>query len=513
MSIRQLKSLSKIKGEEDFESKTLKQQQKIIAILMSQVSCERDAAEKALELQEKACLKQGKIVGKGGSRRRRRGRRSTASASDSGSDSDTSTSTQATAPPPPVQQTAQTAQAAPAQAAAAQEVGGDIYDLLSVIIVSGGAYMAGSYALAAGLDDGMTALMEANGVGSLQSCAPEEQLARKLNAAALGYQVPDYCNQAETNMNALIIAAPLAAASLCAYFGVRNPISILADTARSTQRRVADGLRNPVDTISAARDKVSEGLRKCFGRRARTPESVVNAANIAVQAQNAATTAARNSPNANIAQSNALQAGQQVVNPTITPSVTPTSPVAVPSPPRTVAQAMGNVPQQRTPPQQMLSPVAEGDTSPPALSSLSSTPQSPNYSPTTGLPRQILSASSSSSDDDDDDDDDDEEEEEEEGEVPTLVQAVGQSNTPTSVGSVSSVDNQGRSVRRSSRRRSGGKKKKARKTHKKKAKKARKARKSRKQKHKAKKTRKHKNKVHKTRKHKGKKKGKKTRKH
>ena len=52
MSIRQLKSLSKIKGEEDFESKTLKQQQKIIAILMSQVSCERDAAEKALELQE-----------------------------------------------------------------------------------------------------------------------------------------------------------------------------------------------------------------------------------------------------------------------------------------------------------------------------------------------------------------------------------------------------------------------------------------------------------------------------
>ena len=317
-------------------------------------------------------------------------------------------------------------------------------------------------------------------------------------------------------MNALIIAAPLAAASLCAYFGVRNPISILADTARSTQRRVADGLRNPVDTISAARDKVSEGLRKCFGRRARTPESVVNAANIAVQAQNAATTAARNSPNANIAQSNALQAGQQVVNPTITPSVTPTSPVAVPSPPRTVAQAMGNVPQQRTPPQQMLSPVAEGDTSPPALSSLSSTPQSPNYSPTTGLPRQSLSASSSSSDDDDDDDNDDdeeEEEEEEEGEVPTLVQAVGQSNTPTSVGSVSSVDNQGRSVRRSSRRRSGGKKKKARKTHKKKAKKARKARKSRKQKHKAKKTRKHKNKVHKTRKHKGKKKGKKTRKH
>ena len=511
MSIRQLKSLSKIKGEEDFESKTIKQQQKIIAILMSQVSCERDAAEKALELQEKACLKQGKIVGKGGSRRRRRGRRSTAS--DSGSDSDTSASTQATAPPPPVQQTAQTAQAAPAQAAAAPAQSGDIYDLLSVIIVSGGAYMAGSYALAAGLDDGMTALMEANGVGSLQSCAPEEQLARKLNAAALGYQVPDYCNQAETNMNALIIAAPLAAASLCTYFGVRNPISILADTARSTQRRVADGLRNPVDTISAARDKVSEGLRKCFGRRARTPESVVNAANIAVQAQNAATTAARNSPNANIAQSNALQAGQQVVNPTITPSVTPTSPVAVPSPPRTVAQAMGNVPQQRTPPQQMLSPVAEGDTSPPALSSLSSTPQSPNYSPTTGLPRQTPPASSSSDDDDDDDDEDDDDDDEEEGEVPTLVQAVGQSNSPASVGSVSSVDNQGRSVRRSSRRRTGGKKKKARKTHKKKAKKARKARKSRKHKHKAKKTRKHKNKVHKTRKHKGKKKGKKTRKH
>ena len=499
MSIRQLKSLSKIKGEEDFESKTIKQQQKIIAILMSQVSCERDAAEKALELQEKACLKQGKIVGKGGSRRRR-GRRRTASASDSGSDSDTSASTQGTAPPPPAQQTAQ---AAPAQAAPARGLGGDIYDLLSVIIVSGGAYMAGSYALAAGLDDGMTALMEANGVGSSQSCAPEEQLARKLNAAALGYQVPDYCTQAESNMNALIIAAPLAAASLCSYFGVRNPVTILADTARSTQRRVADGLRNPVDTISAAREKVSEGLRKCFGRRARTPESVVNAANLAVQAQTAATTAARTSPNPTTAQADALQAGQQVVNPTISPRTTPTSPTVVPSPSRTVAAAMNSVPVERVQLDAMLSPVAEGDTSPPAMSSLSRTPTptSPAYSPTTP---PVQDQQDDSSDEDDDD-------EEEEGEI--VEQVVAQSTTPTSIGSVASVDDQGRSVRRSSRRRSGGKKKKARKTHKKKIKKARKAKKSRKHKHKAKKTRKHKNKAHKTRKHKGKKKGKKTRKH
>ena len=510
MSIRQLKSLSKIKGEEDFESKTVKQQQKIIAILMSQVSCERDAAEKALELQEKACLKQGKIVGKGGSRRRR-GRRRTASASDSGSDSDTSASTQGTAPPPPAQQTAQ---AAPAQAAPARGLGGDIYDLLSVIIVSGGAYMAGSYALAAGLDDGMTALMEANGVGSLQSCAPEEQLARKLNAAALGYQVPDYCTQAESNMNALIIAAPLAAATLCSYFGVRNPVSIIADTARSTQRRVADGLRNPVDTISAAREKVSEGLRKCFGRRARTPESVVNAANLAVQAQTAATTAARTSPNPTTAQADALQAGQQVVNPTISPRTTPTSPVVVPSPPSSVSQAMNSAPAERVQLDAMLSPVAEGDTSPPAMSSLSRTPTptSPAYSPTTppGMVNQqdqeaLMNQQHDSSDEEEDDD------EEEEGEI--VEQVVTQSTTPTSIGSVSSVDGQGRSIRRSSRRRTGGKKKKARKTHKKKIKKARKAKKSRKHKHKAKKTRKHKNKAHKTRKHKGKKKGKKTRKH
>ena len=506
MSVRQLKSLSKIKGEEDFESKTIKQQQKIIAILMSQVSCERDAAEKALELQEKACLKQGKIVGKGGSRRRRRGRRSTAS--DSGSDSDTSTSTQGTAPPAPVQQTAQ---AAPAQAAPAQGLGGDIYDLLSVIIVSGGAYMAGSYALAAGLDDGMTALMEANGVANLQSCSAEEQLARKLNAAALGYQVPDYCTQAESNMNALIIAAPLAAVSLCSYFGVRNPVSILADTARSTQRRVADSLRNPVDTIAAAREKVSEGLRKCFGRRARAPESVVNAANLAVQAQTAATTAARSSPNPSTAQANALQAGQQVVNPTISPRTTPTSPVVVPSPPRNVSQAMNSAPVERVQLDAMLSPVAEGDTSPPSMSSLSRTPTptSPAYSPTTPPVQDqealMMNQQDESSDEEEDDDD------EEEGEI--VEQVVTQSTTPTSIGSVSSVDGQGRSVRRSSRRRSGGKKKKARKTHKKKIKKARKAKKSRKHKHKAKKTRKHKNKAHKTRKHKGKKKGKKTRKH
>ena len=281
MSIRQLKSLSKIKGENDFESKTLKQQQKIISILMSQVSCERDAAEKALELQEKACAKKGKIVGKGGSRRRRRGRNTT-----SGNDTDTSTTTASTT------QTTAPGQGAQAQPQGAQAPSGDIYDLMSVIIVSGGAYMAGSYALAAGLDDGMTALMQQNGDASLQSCAPEEQLARKLNAAALGYQVPDYCNQAETNMNALIIAAPLAAAALCSYFGVRNPVSIIADTARSTHRRVADSLRNPVDTIVAAREKVSEGLRKCFGRSVRAPESVVNAALIAAQAQTAATTAA-----------------------------------------------------------------------------------------------------------------------------------------------------------------------------------------------------------------------------
>ena len=500
MSIRQLKSLSKIKGEEDFESKTVKQQQKIIAILMSQVSCERDAAEKALELQEKACAKQGKIVGKGGARRRRRGRRSTSS--DSGSDSDTSGTT-STAPP----QVAAPAQAAPAQAAAApsQGLGGDIYDLLSVIIVGGGAYMAGSYALAAGLDDGMTALMEANGVANLQSCAPEEQLARKLNAAALGYQVPDYCTQAESNMNALIIAAPLAATTLCSYFGVRNPVSIVADTARSARRSVAEGLRHPVDTIVAAREKVSEGLRRCFGRRAPAPESVVNAAQLAAEAQNAAMTAARTSPNPTTAQTAALQAGQQVVNPTISPRTTPTSPVVVPSPPRNVSQAMNSVPAERVQLEAMLSPVAEGDTSPPVMSSLSRTPTptSPTYSPTTPPVSQQQDSSDESSDE--------EEEEMEEGEI--VEQPVVQSTTPTSIGSVSSVDEQGRSIRRSSRRRRGGKKKKARKTHKNKAKKARKAKKSRKHKHKAKKTRKHKNKAHKTRKHKGKKKGKKTRKH
>ena len=501
MSIRQLKSLSKIKGEEDFESKTVKQQQKIIAILMSQVSCERDAAEKALELQEKACAKQGKIVGKGGSRRRRRGRRSTSS--DSGSDSDTSGTT-STAPP----QVAAPAQAAPAQAAAAapsQGLGGDIYDLLSVIIVGGGAYMAGSYALAAGLDDGMTALMEANGVANLQSCAPEEQLARKLNAAALGYQVPDYCTQAESNMNALIIAAPLAATTLCSYFGVRNPVSIVADTARSARRSVAEGLRHPVDTIVAAREKVSEGLRRCFGRRAPAPESVVNAAQLAAEAQNAAMTAARTSPNPTTAQTAALQAGQQVVNPTISPRTTPTSPVVVPSPPRNVSQAMNSAPAERVQLEAMLSPVAEGDTSPPVMSSLSRTPTptSPTYSPTTPPVSQQQDSSDESSDE--------EEEEMEEGEI--VEQPVVQSTTPTSIGSVSSVDEQGRSIRRSSRRRRGGKKKKARKTHKNKAKKARKAKKSRKHKHKAKKTRKHKNKAHKTRKHKGKKKGKKTRKH
>ena len=498
MSIRQLKSLSKIKGEEDFESKTVKQQQKIIAILMSQVSCERDAAEKALELQEKACAKQGKIVGKGGSRRRRRGRRSTSS--DSGSDSDTSGTT-STAPP----QVAAPAQAAPAQAAPSQGLSGDIYDLLSVIIVGGGAYMAGSYALAAGLDDGMTALMEANGVANLQSCAPEEQLARKLNAAALGYQVPDYCTQAESNMNALIIAAPLAATTLCSYFGVRNPVSIVADTARSARRSVAEGLRHPVDTIVAAREKVSEGLRRCFGRRAPAPESVVNAAQLAAEAQNAAMTAARTSPNPTTAQTAALQAGQQVVNPTISPRTTPTSPVVVPSPPRNVSQAMNSAPAERVQLEAMLSPVAEGDTSPPVMSSLSRTPTptSPTYSPTTPPVSQQQDSSDESSDD--------EEEEMEEGEI--VEQPVVQSTTPTSIGSVSSVDEQGRSIRRSSRRRSGGKKKKARKTHKKKAKKARKAKKSRKHKHKAKKTRKHKNKAHKTRKHKGKKKGKKTRKH
>ena len=508
MSIRQLKSLSKIKGEEDFESKTVKQQQKIIAILMSQVSCERDAAEKALELQEKACAKQGKIVGKGGARRRRRGRRSTSS--DSGSDTDTSTP--GTAPP----QVAAPAQAAPAQAAAApsQGLGGDIYDLLSVIIVGGGAYMAGSYALAAGLDDGMTALMEANGVANLQSCAPEEQLARKLNAAALGYQVPDYCTQAESNMNALIIAAPLAATTLCSYFGVRNPVSIVADTARSARRSVAEGLRHPVDTIVAAREKVSEGLRRCFGRRAPAPESVVNAAQLAAEAQNAAMTAARTSPNPTTAQTAALQAGQQVVNPTISPRTTPTSPVVVPSPPRNVSQAMNSVPVERVQLEAMLSPVAEGDTSPPVMSSLSRTPTptSPAYSPTTP-PVQDQEASMNQRDDSSDESSDEEEEEMEEGEI--VEQPVVQSTTPTSIGSVSSVDEQGRSIRRSSRRRgrSGGKKKKARKTHKNKAKKARKAKKSRKHKHKAKKTRKHKNKAHKTRKHKGKKKGKKTRKH
>lgn len=501
--VKKLKGLSEIDNMDDFNKLSNKKKLKAISVLMAPVTCEVSQAREFLESMEKSCVLQGKMPFIGGARRRRGRRGRNASSDDSGSDTDTSTSTQGTAQPQAqAQAQVPVMQAQPSAAAVQQAAQGDIYDLISIVLVTASAYGAGSLAMASGLDDGITSLLQENGVQSLAQCSSEAVLARKMNAAMIGYNAPDYCQQAQTSMNAIIVGLPLAATALCAWFGVRNPFTIMAEAARSSQRNIAGSLRS-----------VKDKLKGLFTRSAEPSDALRHAAAIAIDAQNAANQASMRSPPGQ-QRAAAIVASQATINPTmpppqrsnvtiqqqqqVTPVVSQVTDQQVPTP-TNISQVIGNtntrIPQLS--PSNLLSPVAEGDTSP-TISDLGGTPESPNYSPTTPPPTLLARADDLVNEDSD---------EEEEGEI---VENETKSSTPTSIGSVSSVDDQGRSVRRSSRRRSGGRKK-ARKTNKKKAKKVHKHKK------KAKKTRKHKNKAHKTRKHRGNKrkgkKGKKTRKH
>ena len=489
MSVRQLKSLSKIRDKKDFDKMSKKEQLKAISILIAPVSCEVDKAQEFLNKMEQSCVLKGKMPFIGGSRRRR-GRRSRSRSSDTdGSDTDdSSVASQATTQSQQAQapQQTQAPQQAPQQAmpsaeAMNQATQGDIYDLMSIILLAGATYGAGSLAMASGLDEGFSALLESNGIPNLAHCSSEEILARKMNAAMIGYNVPDYCAQAQRSMNAIIIGAPVAASALCAWFGVRNPFTIMGEAARGAQRGTAASLRS-----------VKNRLQSLFSNAPEPTDAVRNAAAIAIDAQNAAIQAARNSPPAQ-QRAAAVVAAQATINPTMAPpqranispqqqmAVTPVVSQVTQQPPATLQAAIGNSPVRTMHASPNLSPVMEGNTSPPspsgAVSPLAYTPQSPTYSPNT--PQEGTKH-------------DDDDSEMEEGEIQEG------SNTPTSIGSV--TDSLGR--RRSSRRRDGGRKKKTRK-HKAK-KKGRKGRKK-------KQTRKHKAK--KTRKHKAKKKGRKTKKH
>ncbi len=241
----------------DFDKLTKNEQMKAIAALFSTTSCEVSEAKQFLELNARDCRNEGYI----GGARRRRGTKKKSSASPA---RQTSAAVQQTA--------AQTGQQQPT-AEAVQEAGrGDIYDLLSIVVLAGGAYAAGSLAMAAGLDDGIQALLDSNGIPSLAHCSNEAQLAARLQATYYGYQDVTMCQRAQAAMKRIIIGTPTAIIALCAWFGIRNPFSIMASTARDSQAYLA------------------ERLRSCFTRAppGANPPALVHAAALAIDAQRAA---------------------------------------------------------------------------------------------------------------------------------------------------------------------------------------------------------------------------------
>ena len=379
-----LEELSGPMSQTEFNSLSKKQQREAIIALFFPNKCEVNLAKYVLKEREEKC---GMI---GGARRRRGSRRGRSTSSDASSTTSSSTNT------PTQQQTAaQVAQAAattgqqpPSQAAVEEATSGDIYDLLSIIMVGGGALAAGSLAIAAGLDEGLDALIVANGGTSLSHCTASSSVTSQLTGAFWGWQQPDMCSRAMDQMDSLIVAVPIAITALCHWFGIRNPITIMAGAARDSQRAIA------------------ERLRGCFTRPPSAPPSpaLIHAAALAIDAQRARQTQG-NQAAANVIQGAHSPPPQQNTSPVVqsrgrsrTSRVSNQPPV---QPAQTISQAIGRSANRQPAISPSVSPVIETKTDTPTPVSATSatsdssseessseessspTPQSPTYSATT----------------------------------------------------------------------------------------------------------------------------------
>ena len=402
-----LEELSGPMSESEFNSMSKKEQRDAIIALFFPNKCEVNLAKYVLKEREEKC---GMI---GGARRRRgatrRGRSTSTSRSNASSTTSSSTNT-------PTQQTAeQVAQAAaatgqqpPSEAAVQEASSGDIYDLLSIIIVGGGTFAAGSLAIASGLDEGLDALIVANGGTSLSHCTTSSSVTSQLMGSFWGWQQPDMCTRAMDQMDALIVAVPVAITALCRWFGVRNPVTIMAEAARDSQRAIA------------------ERLRGCFTRPPRDPPSpaLIHAAALAIDAQRARQTQGNQaaasiiqgahspssqqstSPQQSTAQ--AVQGLRNIAQQARTRGRSRTSRTSTASnsqaPPQSVAQAMRSQMPHRTGVSPSVSPVAEMQTAIPPITGFQPSPVPAVTSPTSrqdsisSLSSNNSATSSSSSD-------------------------------------------------------------------------------------------------------------------
>ena len=400
-AISLLKELSTPLAPKEFNELSKADQRKAIAALFYENKCEVMQARHVLEKNMEVC-------GLAGGARRRRGARRGRSTSTSRSASTSATTSPQQTPTQVAQAAAATGQQQPSQAAIQEATSGDVYDLLSIIIVGGGALAAGSLAMAAGLDEGIDSLVVANGGYSLTHCRNENQLASQLSASFWGYQQVDKCDLALDTMQKLIVSVPVAITALCRWFNVRNPFAIAAEAARDSQRAIA------------------ERLRGCFTRPPRDPPSpaLIHAAALAIDAQRARQTqgnqaaasviqgahspSSRQSTSPQQSTAQAVQGLRNIAQQARTRGRSRTSRTSTASnsqaPPQSVAQAMGSQMPHRTGVSPSVSPVAEMQTAIPPITGFQPSPVPAVTSPTSrqdsisSLSSNNSATSSSSSD-------------------------------------------------------------------------------------------------------------------
>lgn len=267
ITIRQRKSLRTI-DEDAFKNLSRKDQEKTIAIALSGLTCSVESAKAVAGAREKNCLGIGIIAG--GARRRRRNKKTpTPESSDDEEeeeeDDDKSTQTALTGTPASIKKAKKK----------------DIYDLLSIGILTATAAGAVGMTYASGLSDGFNTVLHSAGIPTLDACDVQTQAARQMDSTVFGYNQVDYCDQAMDAADRMLIAVPIALTALCAFFGVSDAPTIISDSVKTSQTKLASNMRN-----------FFSGSKKA----PKAPTTLINAAAVSMDAHTAASAVAARSP-------------------------------------------------------------------------------------------------------------------------------------------------------------------------------------------------------------------------
>lgn len=266
ITIRQRKSLRTI-DEDAFKNLSRKDQEKTIAIALSGLTCSVESAKAVATTREKNCLGIGIIAG-GARRRRRKKKTPTPESSDDEEeeeDDDKSTQTAFTGTPASIKKAKNK----------------DIYDLLSIGILTATAAGAVGMTYASGLSDGFNTVLHSAGIPTLDACDVQTQAARQMDSTVFGYNQVDYCEQAMDAADRMLIAVPIALTALCAFFGVSDAPTIISDSVKASQTKLASNMRN-----------FFSGSKKA----PKAPATLINAAAVSMDAHTAASAVAARSP-------------------------------------------------------------------------------------------------------------------------------------------------------------------------------------------------------------------------